>query len=150
MHDRSNNPSTDNQFAGGTRHRRQAEKYLEGNRRKIKNPGGAKEYFSESPHAPPGRKNYGAEKEGVRGCFRLCGSDVFTISTSPPLHASAEAGPILYRFRWEGKGPRVGLLFYGGTIGGSSPPEALTIPWGRDGFINVRKGRNEYGPERRW
>ena len=75
--------------------------------------------------------------------------DVFAVGFSTVASGSFVAWTDIQSAR-SGKRPRVGLLFFGperirddGRKGGNQPPEAMTIPWGRDGFV-----RNVWAPPR--
>lgn len=72
---------------------------------------------------------------------RLFGCDAFAAMTDC-AKLLREAVPTFCRFAWPGKRPCGVSCFVrpeksGGSLGGTSSPEALTTLRGRDGFINV-------------
>ena len=99
-----------------------------------------KEFFFFPPLFPPRRVKHWRE-HWVSVDTRL-GCDVFAASSSTVASGSFVAWTDIQSAR-SGKRPRVGLLFSGperiqddGPKGGNQPPEAMTIPWGRDGFVS--------------
>jgi hypothetical protein len=138
---------TSARYGQKARHRRQhgtprnlAQTYRRMNRHTIT----AERRFSFPPLFPLGRAKHRRKLWVSVDTPSDC--DVFTANFSTVALGQLMAWADIQSAR-SGKRPRVGLLFSGperirgdGPRGGDMPPEAMTVPWGRDGFALVTLG----------